>query len=590
METIHTSVAEAVNIHSRLTRSSLFTPYQAYCHHVHKLKVSPHEKWELLQSWVVDPSNYGNPTVFQSDWQLNKLLSKLSPGGVPGEAEIAKAYQKFQMAEARCAAVNAHFDEVFSRPKPARILRRARNIIKRSLGPIDEFFRHEAKTAAGIATQPVGRSSAFYDHGDFSVRSPKAPEFGPGISVGRNSKLRTPSEKIVLGTCTPRAAYVVNAYSATYKLDHPSLVEGSVLTFVPKRVGEARTICYEPSMNMMVQKQVGRYIKKRLKAILKIDLSDQTKNRELARLGSLTGSYATIDLSAASDLLSYRLICELLPYEWFRYLDDIRSHRYCDTDGTWKSFQKFSTMGNGFTFELETLVFAAITLAAIREESGETLSAAERAFYGDDIIVPTRHADTAIQALMLIGHIPNYEKTFTTGPFRESCGGDFFNGFCVTPLKIKDVDHEQISSLIACFNFCVCAYRDPNHAGNLCPWYCETGKYIASRIYKLDKLAAAGIPPYAVTHYDVQDHFLYFDMDFDPGWFTPSMRWNKWLQTYSPRRHYVRTVIHFSKTAHVPRGSRYDCHPAAAPYSIEYGFDGRLVVEEKYRWVRNRFH
>lgn len=590
MESIQTAVASAVNTHSRLTRSSLFTPYQAYCFHVHKLTTDPITKWGLLQQWNVDPQDYDNPTIFSSDWQLSKLLSKFSPGETVGETEENAAYRKFQMAESRCEAVNEHFDEVFRRPKANRILRRARNIISSSLGPIKDFFIQEVQAASYREVEKG--SSEYRDRpSNHQHKTPEAPCFGPGVSVGAcDTKLRTPSEKIVLGTCTPRSAYVIADYGRAYKIAPPTLVAGSVLTFVPKRVGEARTICFEPSMNMVVQKRVGSYFKKRLKAALKIDLGDQTKNRQLARLGSLTNSYATIDLSAASDLLSYRLICELLPYEWFRYLDDIRSHFYKDIDGKWKRFHKFSTMGNGFTFELETLVFAAVVLAAIREESGETLQVAERAFYGDDIIVPTRHADTAMQALQLIGHIPNYEKTFTRGPFRESCGGDFFNGICVTPLKIKDFNNDQISNLISSFNFCVCAYRDPDHTGYYSPWYLETGKYLASRIYQLSNLASVGPVPWRTSIHDVRDHFLYNDPDFDVGWFTSSLYWNKNTMSLQPRRVYIRRETYFSTLRRVNPDSRYDCSNTSAPYCIEHGYDGRLIAEVKYGWVRNRFH
>jgi hypothetical protein len=83
-------------------------------------------------------------------------------------------------------------------------------------------------------------------------------------------------------------------------------------------------------------------------------------------------------------------------------------------------------MGNGATFELETLVFAVIVAAACELEVGRDLFV-----YGDDIILPNEHFEEASAVLRACGFTPNMAKSFATGSFRESCGGDYFEGYSV---------------------------------------------------------------------------------------------------------------------------------------------------------------
>lgn len=101
-------------------------------------------------------------------------------------------------------------------------------------------------------------------------------------------------------------------------------------------------------MNMYLQKGVGTFIRNRLRSV-GIDLNDQTRNQELARIGSIDGSLATLDLSSASDSVSDRLVWTLLPPKLYSYLDMIRSHYTLLDNGSLHRWNLFSTMGNGFT-------------------------------------------------------------------------------------------------------------------------------------------------------------------------------------------------------------------------------------------------
>nr|UUW21353.1 MAG: RNA replicase beta chain [Sanya fiers-like virus 32] len=167
-------------------------------------------------------------------------------------------------------------------------------------------------------------------------------------------------------------------------------------------------------------------------------------HKQLARIGSLTGAVATIDLSNASDTVCYNLIKLLLPPDWWQLVADTRSSHTL-LEGRWVKLEKFSSMGNGLTFELETLVF--FTLAKVLQELEPPVEdpytpGLTTSVYGDDIIVPTSVSRSMVAALKFFGFTPNEKKTFLKGPFRESCGGDYFAGHDVRPHFQKEVCEE----------------------------------------------------------------------------------------------------------------------------------------------------
>lgn len=165
-----------------------------------------------------------------------------------------------------------------------------------------------------------------------------------------------------------------------------------------------------------------------------IDLYDQSINQDRARIGSRSGLYATIDLSSASDTVSAGLVYELLPSDWFDLLwtwrvGAVSSRLFNRT----LQLEKFSAMGNGYTFELESLLFHCITAAAC-ELSGYL---PDISVYGDDIVAPSGCAVNVMLALEGLGFKINSEKSFYEGNFRESCGTDWVNGQNVRPFYIK---------------------------------------------------------------------------------------------------------------------------------------------------------
>ena len=233
------------------------------------------------------------------------------------------------------------------------------------------------------------------------------------------------------------------------------LVDYNKISFVPKTVEVHRTMAVEPLLNGYLQKGVDQVMKQRLKRV-GIDLTDQTRNQELALQGSLDwkapDGWCTIDLSSASDCVATEVVRYLLPPDWFDFLNSIRSKSY-KMNGKVKPFHKFATMGNGFCFPLETLVFASLCHAACISLNQKP----EYSVYGDDIIVRANVFDRVVQLLKLCGFTTNLQKTFSTGPFRESCGADYWEGEDVRPITLD----YAFDSLECIFKFCnICRSKD----------------------------------------------------------------------------------------------------------------------------------
>lgn len=205
----------------------------------------------------------------------------------------------------------------------------------------------------------------------------------------------------------------------------PVTLSNGKLEFVPKNAKTYRSIVVEPSLNGMLQSGIGSHIARRLKRV-GVDLKDQSRQQRLAREGSITRALATLDLSSASDTVSRELVKFLLPEDWFTLLNAARSH--CVTyRGHTVRLEKFSSMGNGFTFPLESLIFWAITCVA--DPDGP------HGVFGDDMICSTNSVERVVHLLSLCGFSLNRSKSFIEGPFRESCGGDYYLGISTRPFN-----------------------------------------------------------------------------------------------------------------------------------------------------------
>lgn len=262
--------------------------------------------------------------------------------------------------------------------------------------------------------------------------------FGNGATFdlrhGNNIPNKVKSRLSISRRCIPWAIKSISGDEyiqyTTSSFDDLQPAESNRCVMVPKDAKVNRMISAEPTLNGFVQQGIGRFIRRRLK-LFGVDLNDQTINQSLASRAQKEG-LATIDLSSASDTLSISLVRLLLPSNWFELLDDVRSHKSSFEKKTYL-LSKFSSMGNAFTFELETLIFWALTSSSV------STSESVVSVYGDDIICPQIDTPLVLIVLAWAGFSVNSAKSFTSGRFFESCGKHFFDGIDVTPIFQKEI-------------------------------------------------------------------------------------------------------------------------------------------------------
>nr|UUW21414.1 MAG: RNA replicase beta chain [Sanya fiers-like virus 51] len=380
----------------------------------------------------VNPHDYDEYCKFSKDYQATELLRKFS--GLPGTSTTSRreaAREKAVAAERQCEETN-------------------RRISQHQYGASELFPNAEA-------TLHRARRKIAFVLGEYSLdRHLSAVRWGPGADVLNKRPYISSYHKFKSALCGPRscvpylsALLESNNLWATWLSGHE--VDGPVspiiqqrnsnrYTTVPKTALTDRSICIEPGAAIYLQLGLGQCIRRRLRRV-GIDLDSQEKNRMLALEGSYDSSWATIDLSSASDTVARRLV-QLLFMDpsfpdlavWYRVMDDLRC-KFTEglSDSPWLN-QKFSSMGNGYTFELETLVFWALSSAAA-EEIGEVCAAV----YGDDIIVSNHAFDRVREVLEGCGFSVNTKKSFSSSYFRESCGMNAWDGYEVVSYRLEEL-------------------------------------------------------------------------------------------------------------------------------------------------------
>lgn len=322
------------------------------------------------------------------------------------ESCTASAKNNFFNSEVKCRITNRRLDYYFAKRHRLdadlnKIVNRAESFISRVLGPIDPFVSdlpRYIRVTSGATASRSRRESLPY----LKVRKSYQ------CSVGAQPYLQSLCRYFGYGDLRLRVSSI------------------NRVEVVPKNWKTHRTIACEPDGNLPFQLAFDQYAKMRLRRF-GLDLSSQFENQELARIGSIDGSLATIDLSSASDTVAYNTVAWLFPKPWFDYLCAFRSSCFKGSFGYGK-YSKFSSMGNGTTFAIETLVFAALC-HAVGSKSFRV--------YGDDIVIETRLYPELMRALKFFGFVVNQDKSFATGPFRESCGKHWFNGVDVTPFYLR---------------------------------------------------------------------------------------------------------------------------------------------------------
>lgn len=221
---------------------------------------------------------------------------------------------------------------------------------------------------------------------------------------------------------------------------HSNMDRISQTIFVPKSYKTFRTISMEPSTLQYFQQGVWRTIERQVQHSWylrnHIGFREQERNQRLAKLGSIGRNYATLDLSSASDSVSYSLVKQLFSGTWMlRYLVACRSKRTWLPDGSIIALKKFAPMGSALCFPVETIIFAAICEQVTRNHR----VSGDYSVFGDDIIVPTQCVEMTIRILQSLGFRVNHEKSYFSQQcwFRESCGAEYCDGFDVTPMRVS---------------------------------------------------------------------------------------------------------------------------------------------------------
>lgn len=426
--------------------------------------LATHNEWtQYLELKMPDPES----SSFRDDYLVSECMRK-NPRLPTGIDTKSVAFGKWMEGESLCRDTNnlleAYSDGRISFPPAFEdLLTKTRSIIASVLGKLD-------------------RSKLNYCEANF--------RFGPGATDTCSGRFVIPSRKMVSSaSLTPRLypywRSILGRGIWRSSVNDISLSHGSRLTFVPKDAKTDRPICIEPHINIFVQLGIGALIRQRLKgAGLDLDLQAE-HNRALAMKAQRYG-LATIDLSSASDTIARELVWLLLPPDWAALLDLARSE-YVEYSANGEIVQhrleKFSSMGNGYTFELETLIFWALARA-----SGDENAVA----FGDDIIVQKDVALELIGALNRLGFKVNERKTFLAGRFFESCGVDVHNGINVRPFYFR----KEVRDTITHFTRIANAIRLYAHRRN-CSLGCDI-RFLPAWIYIIHRdkrVLETGIPP-----------------------------------------------------------------------------------------------
>lgn len=428
----------------------------------------------LVSHPMPNPQHYQTASAFFDDYQAWNLLRK-NEFLDTGIDKAAVALQKFKLSEVSCSLVGERlrtckaFNEEGPPSRPERmhrILSRAKRKISQVLGPfsVEEFKDCLAWGPGATATIPRCRST------------PADKILEGSISVTR-AALRM--SQVILGEDIfwARARGIPADAAFCYLPGEFQVVDSDKGQFVPKDARSDRFISMAPTANLFLQKGIGEMIRKRLRRSaqvftsrgweryasnfgpratsfvsnidewvrlganrsdstgpsgdhrrITVNLRDQSNNAHMSYVASLGGTgLATLDLSAASDTISYDLVKSLLPGEWFAWLNQLRVAKTTIGSETFE-LAKFSAMGNGYTFELESLIFWAL-VSSISDVA---------LVYGDDIICCSTDVTEVTEALSFCGFTLNREKSYSEGYFRESCGSHYFDGISVKPIFIEE--------------------------------------------------------------------------------------------------------------------------------------------------------
>lgn len=338
------------------------------------------------------PCDHDDHFRFSLERYVSEFLKK-TPWLPIDDNRKANAIQAFLESETHCADTNRRLARD---PEPSWF-ERVRDNIAMVLGPLD------------------------HDQLDRIVESMR---HGPGATVGIRGEGTVGSDKYrhPITLTAPLRAYWQAIAGPTWVREQPHVryVRGGKWSSVTKNALTDRGISTEPTLNAFGQLGIGAEIARRLLRV-GVNLRDQQWNQYLASV-AWDSSLVTLDLKGASDHVAYETVRSLFPADWLTLLLKFRSPEVQLGD-EWIKLEKFSTMGNGYTFALESLIFWAVIASVVPR-----LDRCLTAVYGDDLVVPSKYAMEVIDRLEHLGFKVNEQKSCLAGNFYESCGSDFIRG------------------------------------------------------------------------------------------------------------------------------------------------------------------
>lgn len=374
---------------------------------------------DQLLDLKIDPKHFHNGGMFRDDYVATNLLSK----SVFLKTSFDKkqvAFKKFEEFESLCNHTNRRF-------------------LNPSLDPQNNGANVWLLNATKRKIQQV--------LGDFDGNElVDDANWGPGVSTLLKGNEVSGYNKFCAERGITRDLYALIA--DWFPIAYPSWADhlsrsfgeswavfeaGNKIVTVPKNSKTDRVIAIEPGINIWFQKAAGSMIRRRLRRF-GIDLNDQSKNSSLARKSSQDNNLATVDFSSASDSISSAVVEELLPPRWYLLLNSMRSKRGIDSKGKVRVWNKFSSMGNGFTFELESLIFYAAAFAVCEYLAVQP----SVSVFGDDVVLPSECFELFSSYSEFLGFRVNKDKSFFDGPFRESCGSHYYDGIDCKPVFLKE--------------------------------------------------------------------------------------------------------------------------------------------------------
>lgn len=405
----------------------------------------PHFLKGLVSPVMADPTSSKAVTSIGKLYQLCHAFKKLK--GPANTKKLHDQYMEFVQTDIELSDVDWSTEPVRD------IARKARKIIGKvveGLDPLDpsqsELFK--PRPGPGATNTPTDHACRYRPHVWFPTiaalfnpeswfRPPFCPPRRWNIQKGfhdtfcRVAKRKTKQLSVKVAAQPPRSRF----------------------KFVPKTYEKMRGICIEENEIQWHQQALRRgfYTTIERHPITKgyVNFTSQLVNGSKALEASRDSSFATIDMSEASDRISRNLVSylfgenkQLLKLIEACSTEEVESPKGVGLEDTFIKYvpvKKIAPMGSAICFPIMSLVHFALIRAILDMSSVPQQYKREVFVYGDDIIIHRHCVQAVYDYLPLFGMKINTDKSFSRSYFRESCGVHAYKGVDVTPIRFKTV-------------------------------------------------------------------------------------------------------------------------------------------------------